>query len=240
MDSITNGNTNGIDPRVLKELLQLQTLSKLSFFSSDASTSTSDDTSDFSELLNSLMGQVGTGTVTDKLDTSTLQQTLSNLPSALGALNKSYTPLQSFSQVPSSVTQFEGLIGQASQKYGVDSSLVKAVIQQESSFNHKAVSSAGAKGLMQLMDGTSSGYGVTNPFDPKQNIDAGTQFLSGLLKKYNGNEGVALAAYNAGPGRVDRLGIKTDQDLAKRLEFLPKETQAYVSKVLDHRQRFAL
>lgn len=237
MNSITN--TNSIDPRVLKELLQLQTLSKLSLFSDNTTSSSSDDTSDFGELLNTLMGQgVGTGTVTDGLDTSAFQQSLSNLPSALGALNKSYTPLQSISQV-TSVSQFEGLIGQASQKYGVDSALVKAVIQQESSFNHQAVSSAGAKGLMQLMDGTSSGYGVTNPFDPKQNIEAGTQFLGGLLKKYNGNEGVALAAYNAGPGRVDRLGIKTDQDLVNKLQFLPKETQAYVSKVLDHRQNFA-
>ena len=144
MNSITN--TNSIDPRVLKELLQLQTLSKLSLFSDDTTSSSSDDTSDFGELLNTLMGQgVGTGTVTDALDTSAFQQSLSNLPSALGALNKSYTPLQSISQV-TSVSQFEGLIGQASQKYGVDSALVKAVIQQESSFNHQAVSSAGAKG----------------------------------------------------------------------------------------------
>ncbi|WP_436235868.1 lytic transglycosylase domain-containing protein [Paenibacillus sp. LjRoot153] len=231
MNSITN--TQGIDPRVLKELLQLQTMSKLSLFADTPSSSSSDESSDFSELLNTLMGQ-GVGTGTDPLDTTALNQSQSNLPSALGALNKSYTPLQSVSQ-STSITQFEGLIGQASLKYGVDSSLVKAVIQQESSFNHQAVSSAGAKGLMQLMDGTSSGYGVTNPFDPKQNIDAGTHFLSGLLKKYNGNEGVALAAYNAGPGRVDRLGIKTDQDLVAKLEFLPKETQEYVSKVLDHR-----
>lgn len=237
MNSITNTNTQGIDPRVLKELLQLQTLSKISLFADDTSSTSTDETSDFSELLNTLMGQ-GVDTGASALDTSSLHQSLSNLPSALGALNKSYTPLQSISQV-TSVSQFDGLIVQASQKYGVDASLIKAVIQQESSFNHQAVSSAGAKGLMQLMDGTGSGYGVTNPFDPKQNVEAGTQFLSGLLKKYNGNEGVALAAYNAGPGRVDRLGIKTDQDLANKLHFLPKETQAYVSKVLDHRQNFA-
>lgn len=235
MNSITN--TQGIDPRVLKELLQLQTMSKLSLFADQPSSSNADETSDFSELLNTLMGQ-GVSSGIDPLDESTLNLSLSSLPSALGALNKSYTPLQSLSQ-STAAPQFEGLIGQASLKYGVDSSLVKAVIQQESSFNHQAVSSAGAKGLMQLMDGTSSGYGVTNPFDPKQNIDAGTNFLSGLLKKYNGNEGVALAAYNAGPGRVDRLGIKTDQDLTAKLQFLPKETQAYVSKVLNHRTNFA-
>ncbi|MDR6551341.1 lytic transglycosylase domain-containing protein [Paenibacillus qinlingensis] len=236
MNSITN--TQAIDPRVLKELLQLQTMSKISLFSDDTSSANSDGTSDFSELLNTLMGQ-GIGTGTDVLDATELNPSLSKLPSALGALNKSFTPLQSTLQT-TSVDQFEGLIVQASQKFGVDSSLVKAVIQQESSFNHTAVSSAGAKGLMQLMDGTSSGYGVTNPFDPKQNVEAGTQFLGSLLKKYNGNEGVALAAYNAGPGRIDRLGIKTDQDLASKLQFLPKETQAYVSKVLGHRNNFAL
>jgi soluble lytic murein transglycosylase-like protein len=237
MNSSSMTNANSIDPRVLKELLQLQTMSKLSLFADDTSTSSNDDSSDFSELLNSLMGQ-GVSTDSNVLDTSVLNQTMNGLPNALGALNKSYTPLQSISQSTSAV-QFDGLIQKASQKYGIDASLVKAVIQQESSFNHQAVSSAGAKGLMQLMDGTSSGYGVTNPFDPAQNVDAGTNFLSGLLKKYNGNEGVALAAYNAGPGRVDRLGIKTDQDLEKKLQFLPKETQAYVSKVLGHRQHFS-
>ncbi|WNR46407.1 lytic transglycosylase domain-containing protein [Paenibacillus roseipurpureus] len=237
MSNITN--TNSIDPRVLKELLQLQTLSKLSLFSDNSSTSRTEDSNEFSELLNTLMGQTG-GTSTNELnlDANVLTQSLSKLPNELGAMNKSYTPLQLVPET-SGGTQFEALIGQASQKYGVDASLVKAVIQQESSFNHRAVSSAGAKGLMQLMDGTSSGYGVTNPFDPQQNVDAGTHFLSGLLKKYNGNEGVALAAYNAGPGRIDRLGIKTDQDLAKKLSFLPTETQAYVSKVLEHRQNFS-
>lgn len=231
MNNITN--TNSIDPRVLKELLQLQTLSKLSLFADDTSTSRTEDSNDFSELLNALMGQTeGISTNELNIDSSELK------PNALSALNKSYSPLQLVPESSTS-TQFEALIQQASQKYGVDSSLVKAVIQQESSFNHHAVSSAGAKGLMQLMDGTSSGYGVTNPFDPQQNVDAGTHFLSGLLKKYNGNESVALAAYNAGPGRIDRLGIKTDQDLAKKLTFLPKETQAYVSQVLGHRQSFS-
>jgi len=128
--------------------------------------------------------------------------------------------------------QYGSLIEAASQKYGVDVSLVEAVIQTESNFNADAVSSAGAKGLMQLMDGTARGLGVTNSYDPQQNIEGGTRYLAMLLKKYNGNEQVALAAYNAGPGRIDRLGIDTDAELQQKLSILPQETQRYIGKVL--------
>lgn len=134
---------------------------------------------------------------------------------------------------------YELLIRDASATFGVDPSLVKAVIHQESSFNPYAVSAAGAKGLMQLMDGTGEGFGVTDPFDPQQNVQAGTQFLAGLLHKYNGNEGVALAAYNAGPGRIDRLGIRTDAELADKLNLLPQETQQYVRRVLNLKEHYA-
>lgn len=242
MNNVNSMNSmNSIDPRVMKELLQLQLLGKISLLSGDTSTSSTDDSSDFSALLDTLMGQAtGTGnTNQDTLASMTGKAGAGSIPSSLSALNKTYSPLQSVNNV-TSASPYEGLIQEASRKYGVDSSLVKAVIQQESAFNHQAVSPAGAKGLMQLMDGTGSGLGVTNPFDPKQNVDAGTRFLGHLIKKYNGNESVALAAYNAGPGRVDRLGIKTDQELAAKLHLLPKETQAYVSKIMGNRQKFSL
>ncbi|KQX64760.1 MULTISPECIES: lytic transglycosylase domain-containing protein [unclassified Paenibacillus] len=233
-------STNSIDPRVMKELLQLQLMSKMSLLSGETAASSTDDSGDFSALLDTIMGQSnGTGVTSQDTLSSMVGNTTNSMPSSLGALNRAYTPLQSVSKA-SSVSQFDGLIQEASHKYGVDTSLVKAVIQQESEFNHQAVSPAGAKGLMQLMDGTGGGFGVTNPFDPKQNVDAGTHFLSNLIKKYNGNEGVALAAYNAGPGRVDRLGIKTDQDLANKLHLLPRETQDYITKVMGHRQNFSL
>ena len=128
---------------------------------------------------------------------------------------------------------YDALIQQAAAKYGIDPTLIKAVIHTESSYNPSAESSAGAKGLMQLMDGTARSLGVTDSFDPQQNIEGGTKFLSYLLGKYGGNEQAALAAYNAGPGRVDRAGIRTNGDFQALMDRLPEETRQYVSKVLN-------
>ena len=86
---------------------------------------------------------------------------------------------------------------------------------------------------MQLMDDTARGLGVADSFNPAQNIDGGTRFLSYLLRKYDGNVATALAAYNAGPGRVDRLGLENDRDVEANLHLLPEETQGYIRKVLN-------
>lgn len=103
-------------------------------------------------------------------------------------------------------TPYDSIINTASQQYGVPAKLIDAVIKQESGFNPSAVSSAGAEGLMQLMPSTAAGLGVTNPFDPTQNIMGGTRYLSGLIKEFGGSIPLGLAAYNAGAGNVRKYG----------------------------------
>ena len=114
----------------------------------------------------------------------------------------------------------EPIIAKASSRYGVDTGLIKAVIKAESNFNPTAVSSAGARGLMQLMPGTARSLGVNDSFDPEQNVMAGTRFLRDLLDRYNGDVDSALAAYNWGPGNVDR-----------KPERMPRETRNYLVRV---------
>ncbi|GIO90531.1 MULTISPECIES: lytic transglycosylase domain-containing protein [Paenibacillus] len=135
-------------------------------------------------------------------------------------------------------TSFEDLIAAAGERYGVPVSLIKAVIDAESSFNPDAVSSAGAKGLMQLMDGTARGLGVSNPFDPAQNIEGGTKYLANLLQRFGGELAMVLAAYNAGPTRIAGLGVSSDEELMSMLHVLPKETQAYIGKVMNARTKY--
>ena len=99
---------------------------------------------------------------------------------------------------------FDHLIAAASAKYALDATLIRAVINAESAFDPLAVSRAGAMGLMQLMPTLAAELGVSDPFDPRQNIFAGSRYLKQLLDAYDGDVTLALASYNAGPGAVDR------------------------------------
>jgi hypothetical protein len=103
-------------------------------------------------------------------------------------------------------TRFNDTIEDQSAKQGVSPDLVRAVIQAESAFNPIAVSPKGAMGLMQLMPATAREYGVSDPFHPEQNITGGVRYLKSLLERYDDNVELALAAYNAGPGNVEKYG----------------------------------
>ncbi|WJV32129.1 lytic transglycosylase domain-containing protein (plasmid) [Rossellomorea sp. AcN35-11] len=135
-----------------------------------------------------------------------------------GALNQT---------LPSSPKDINSYVDIAANKYNLDPKLLHAVIKQESNYDPNATSHAGAQGLMQLMPNTAEGLGVKNSLNPLENVMGGAKYLRQMLDRYDGDTKLALAAYNAGPGNVDKHGG------------IPpfKETQAYVPKVMNYYTR---
>lgn len=150
----------------------------------------------------------------------------------LAPLNIEFSPLSLPGEnIVVTNAQIKQFVKNASEKYGIDEELLLAVIKQESHFKTNATSYAGAQGLMQLMPATAKGLGVKDPFDPQQNINGGTKLLKILLKTYDGDVKLALAAYNYGIGNINRKLSGKPQDIKYIYDSLPKETQNYVKEV---------
>jgi soluble lytic murein transglycosylase-like protein len=124
--------------------------------------------------------------------------------------------------------QIDQLVNSNAATWNVDPNLIRAIIANESGFNANATSPVGAQGLMQLMPSTASGLGVSNAYDPEQNVWGGTRYIKGLLDRFNGNVPLAVAAYNAGPGAVEKYsGVPPYA-----------ETQNYVQNVLASYEKY--
>jgi soluble lytic murein transglycosylase-like protein len=127
--------------------------------------------------------------------------------------------------------RINGIIDKVGAALGLDPNLIKAVVKAESNYNRRAVSPAGAKGLMQLMPKTAKEMGVKDPFDPLENIWGGARYLKRMLDRHGGNLNKALAAYNWGPGNLDRHGYGNGQNL-------PSETRRYIRVVNQNYNRY--
>lgn len=149
---------------------------------------------------------------------------------SFAALVQQAVSQESSSQVPAIVPppQVDRLVKASAAASGVDPALVKAIIANESGFDANATSKTGAQGLMQLEPETAAGLGVTDAYDPAQNISGGTRYIRGLLDRFHGDTRLAVAAYNAGPGAVMKYnGVPPYA-----------ETQAYVDNVLDAYEKY--
>lgn len=203
-----------------RTLLELQAFQNFSNSTPSQSFNTS---SLFQEVLASVL-QNSLNSASEEDQSSSLYRSLSTpLPMNFNYTQVNSTPMNAVKQI-TAPKDIEAIIQKASEQFNLPTKLIQSVIHQESGFNKNAVSRSGAAGLMQLMPSTAKSLGVTDVFDAEQNVLAGSKYLKSMLDRYNGNVSLALAAYNAGPGNVDKYdGIPPF-----------KETQNYVKKVTDH------
>jgi soluble lytic murein transglycosylase-like protein len=177
------------------------------------------------------IGQVSTKATQQK---DTPQSDLSGHPSKTREVSKSekIPAVREGTQAakPYEKERIEKAIAHAAEQYNIAPSLIRAVIQAESSFRSKAVSKAGAKGLMQLMPATAKELGVKDPFNIEQNISGGTKYLRRMLDLFGGDPQLAVAAYNAGPGTIIRSGGRVPY----------QETLAYVDRVMNLKSQYEL
>lgn len=207
-------------------------MSSLTGGCSCSSSSSSSSTSGFDIAMISLLKAISK---VEQQNTTTTYQSDNSLSDIVDTL-ETLTSTQNTNRVESCNkdedinTKIDNAISKASKKYGVDENLIRAIIKVESNFDPNVVSSAGAKGLMQLMPENCKDLGITDPFDIEQNIDGGTRHIKEYLDKYDGDVEMALMAYNGGPTRMAKRGVKSIDDIYK----MPKETQNYVPKVMKY------
>lgn len=194
---------------VLKTFLEIQSLQQMTFTANNSASSP------FSLILQ----QLSQAAFPDERISvqNTLPETVGLSSPPLASLPKR---VEASTSAPAEVDQ---IIKEVSAKYHVEPSLIRSIVQHESGFNPLSKSAAGAMGLMQLMPATARGLGVNNPYNAQENIEGGVKYIKQLLDQYRGDEKMALAAYNAGPGNVAKYGG------------IPpfSETQNYVEKVMN-------
>lgn len=235
-----------LDIKSMNALMEIQALQTMS--SNGSSTAVHNDSSVFSTMMNELLttanrdvaqlGSVqqiveqGDATITSGSTSSYVASfllngdgaTASSTPSIAQYTNRDFTGTTAFENVLAGANHYADTIAQAAATYNVPEKLIAAVMKQESNFNPTAVSNAGATGLMQLMPSTAKYLGVHDATNPEQNIMGGAKYLRKMLDQFDGDIATALAAYNAGPGNVQKYnGIPPF-----------KETQNYVNKVMNY------
>lgn len=171
-------------------------------------------TGDMAQVMQATGGQ--TGLTFEKILATQMKQPAGTADTAYSSNVKNFT-------LSNKAGDYDQYVNEAAQKYGVDAKFIKAIIQQESGFNPNATSWCGAMGMMQLMPETAKGLGVKNAYDPRENIMGGVKYIKQQLDQFGGDKEKALAAYNAGPGAVQKYGGIPPY----------RETQGYVKNIMS-------